>query len=240
MEPETPSPRRQVRPDGRSRRAKQQQQLRLRLLFGTIVVVVAAIVVMLVLIFQGNGSTSTSTAGGTPGTGPGLTTPSALKPSQAPQLAVGTAAPDFNLATVDGKHYKLSTMRGSVVLLEYFALWCPHCQNETSTIAQLYTGFTPKGVKIFSILANPYRQDYETTGDTAPARASDVTAFAAQFKVKNPILIDPAFSSTTAMAAFSYPAIYVIDAKGIIRFADSGEVPYATLADALNHAAVNA
>ena len=234
MRPQTPSPHRAGVGRSATVRAK-QQQLRLRLLLGAIGVVVVAIVAMVVLIVQG-GSTSTNTKGSTPG----ITTPSALRSSQAPLLAVGTKAPDFNLATVDGKHYTLSGMRGSVVLLEYFALWCPHCQNEASTLAQLYVDFAPKGVKFVFVLANPYRQDYESTGDTTPAGAADVTAFAARFNVKNPILIDPSFSDTNAMAAFSYPTIYVVDAEGIIRHASSGEVPYSVLADAINHASVMA
>ncbi len=53
-------------------------------------------------------------------------------------LATGTPAPAINaLPAADGKNYSLAQYKWQkVVVLEFFAPWCPHCQNETTTLRQ--------------------------------------------------------------------------------------------------------
>jgi peroxiredoxin len=233
---ERPAKRQSGAPLTPSRRAAQrvrQQQRRMRLLLGTIVVVVVAIVAVLVVVSQTSQSSTSKVRG--------VATPSALNPGSN-LLAVGSRAPDFALTSVNGTHYKLSSMRGSTVFLEYFAVWCPVCHAEAPTIDQLNTDFSPKGVKVLGILANPFGPNYDTSNrtDPTPAQKQDLLAYQKTYGVKFPLLIDPTFANVNAMGANSYPTLYVIDGAGIVRYANSGGIGYQELADALNKAATRA
>ena len=155
-------------------------------------------------------------------------------------LTVGTKAPDFTLSTVGGKSYKLSALRGHPVLLEFFAVWCPHCQHEAPILNQLDKSYTSKGLQTLSILANQYGNNYELSGqtDTRPVDKSDISWFQSTFKVAHPMLIDPDFAQTNQYGASSYPTIYILDKNGVIRYTNGalGDIPYQTLAKAVDAA----
>lgn len=170
-------------------------------------------------------------------TGKGLTDPKALNPKQQ-LLTVGSAAPNFDLATVDGKRYTLAGQRGHAVVLEFFAVWCPNCQAQAPRMAQLHDAFASRGVQTLSVLANPYGKNYESSGqsDLRLADSGDINWFAQQFSVKTPIVIDARFGTVNAYGAYEYPTLYIIDAKGVIRYAHYGQTPYGTLASAMQAA----
>jgi peroxiredoxin len=164
----------------------------------------------------------------------GLVSASDLNPGQQP-LKVGTQAPNFTLSTLDNKKYQLSSLKGKPVLLEFFAVWCPHCQNEAPILNQLDQNFGPKGLQTLAILASPYGKNYDTSGgnDLSIVKSSDVTWFDQNFGVHHPTLIDPKFTTVNAYNASSYPTIYVLDKQGKIRYANSGDQTYASLASAI-------
>ena len=66
-------------------------------------------------------------------------------------LKPGTEAPDFALATPDGKTVKLSDMRGKYVVLDFWATWCPDCRKDSPYIMSLYEKFAPKGVEFVGV-----------------------------------------------------------------------------------------
>lgn len=150
-------------------------------------------------------------------------------------LKKGATAPNFDLATIDGQHYRLSDQRGHPVLLEFFAVWCPHCQAEAPLLNQLDKHFASKGLRTFSILASPYGKDYDTSGgtDTRLADKSDLTWFKNTYSVAHPILIDPKFATVNKYGFPGYPGIYILNGAGKVTYTDSGEVSYQTLADAV-------
>jgi peroxiredoxin len=172
-----------------------------------------------------------------PPQGPGLTDPNKLYPV-ANQIAVGKTAPNFTLKDINGHKYTLSKERGHPVLLEFFAVYCPICQAEAPTIAQIQKTYGPKGVVVWSILSNPYGRDYENSGgtDTRLANKGDMTWFAQHFNVHHPQLVDPNFHVVNEYGIQAYPGLYVIDPKGKVVFSKSGNYPYQTLADNLNTA----
>ncbi|MGH2410370.1 MAG: TlpA disulfide reductase family protein, partial [Chloroflexota bacterium] len=141
-------------------------------------------------------------------------------------------------STVDGQQYKLSDLKGKTVLLEFFAVWCPHCQRESTVINQLDTNFGPKGLQTLAVLASPYGRNYDTSGgsDTSIVTKSDVRWFEKTFGVQHPTLIDPTFATVNTYNATSYPTLYVVDRKGVIRYANTGEQPYSALAAAITAA----
>ena len=57
------------------------------------------------------------------------------------QLCEGQAAPLFDIKTLDGRRIRLQDLRGKIVLLAFWALWCGECTNEVPRLKELYKAF---------------------------------------------------------------------------------------------------
>ena len=224
------------RPEGRRARqraeqAQAQQRRRLTMILGAVTaLIIAAIVVAAILLNQA------------PSQSGALTNPNAFNPTSRP-LKVGDTAPNFDLPTVNGTRYSLAAQRGHVVLLELFAVWCPHCQREAAILNQIEQHFGPSGLRAMAILASPYGRNYDISGQTdlSPATAADVTWFKNTFKVTHPLLIDHNYATvnTYGLVNNGYPTIYILDGHGVVRYAVSGDQPYQQLATAIGAASAH-
>ena len=66
-------------------------------------------------------------------------------------IGVGMEAPDIALADADGNIRHLSSLRGKVVLVDFWASWCRPCRMENPNVVRLYQRFHDKGFEIFSV-----------------------------------------------------------------------------------------
>lgn len=57
---------------------------------------------------------------------------------------VGTVAPDFKMKTIDGKNFKLSSLKGKFVVLDFWASWCPDCRRDMPEMTRIYNRFKDK------------------------------------------------------------------------------------------------
>lgn len=67
------------------------------------------------------------------------------------KTAVGVEAPDFTLNDPDGKPVQLSSLRGKVVLIDFWASWCGPCRQENPNVVRLYKQYQPKGFEILGV-----------------------------------------------------------------------------------------
>lgn len=65
--------------------------------------------------------------------------------------AEGKIAPDFTLTNTAGETVTLSSLRGSPVLINFWATWCVPCGEEMPFMEQVYQTYTPKGLVFLSI-----------------------------------------------------------------------------------------
>jgi peroxiredoxin len=92
-------------------------------------------------------------ASGVAGAGGGAAEPAGLL--DAAPLAIGSVAPDFELATVEGGRARLSEFRGRTVVLNFWASWCPPCRAEMAEFERLYRERLPRADLV--VLAVDYR-----------------------------------------------------------------------------------
>jgi cytochrome c biogenesis protein CcmG/thiol:disulfide interchange protein DsbE len=67
----------------------------------------------------------------------------------------GKAAPDFSLTTIDGKDVKLSDMKGKVVMIDFWATWCPPCRKSLPHLQSVATNkeMADKGLVVWAVNA---------------------------------------------------------------------------------------
>lgn len=67
------------------------------------------------------------------------------------QPTIGGQAPDINLKNVDGTPISLSSLKGKVVIIDFWATWCSPCRVANKTLVKLYEKYKDKGLEIYSI-----------------------------------------------------------------------------------------
>ena len=115
-------------------------------------------------------------------------------------------APDFSLPDMDGKLHKLSDYRGKVVLLNFWASWCPPCRREMPSMEKLFLSL--KG-KPFQVLACDQQEDSDT-----------VFSFTGQLDPEPtfPLLLDSKSAVSEAFGVPGLPTTFLIDKTGRIAY----------------------
>ena len=106
---------------------------------------------------------------------------------------------NFTLKDLDGKQWTLKDLKGSVVLVNFWATWCPPCRKEMPDLDALYRRFRAKGLVILSI------------SDEAEAK---VRSFLADKHYTYPILLDPGRKVNDTFAIEGIPKSFVYDREG--------------------------
>ncbi len=132
-----------------------------------------------------------------------------------PPLPAGTHAPNFVTTTLQGKPLSLKSLRGKVVLLDYWATWCGPCQMATPTLESLHKKFGSRGLRVVGLSVDD------------PGTAAQVKPFVKAFGITYTVSASPLANGRAQYAyhVHGIPSQFLIDKKGIVRWSQSGFSP---------------
>jgi len=129
--------------------------------------------------------------------------------SEDPQFATATAKlkaddasrqhADFTLTDLQGKAWSLKDLRGKVVLVNFWATWCPPCRKEIPDLETLYNRFKGHGLVILAISD----EDFDK-----------VKPFIAERNVTYPVLLDPGRKVNELFQVVGIPKTFIYDRSG--------------------------
>ncbi len=125
------------------------------------------------------------------------------------KVRLNEPAPDFALPTGEGTRIQLASLRGKVVLLNFWATWCPPCRAEMPVLESAYRRYGDDGFVVLAV----------DVGETA----EQVRAFREEFGITFPTVLDPG-PVADAYGVLGIPTSFFLDREGVVRLRWSGPV----------------
>jgi cytochrome c biogenesis protein CcmG/thiol:disulfide interchange protein DsbE len=126
---------------------------------------------------------------------------------------IGTAAPDFTVQDTDRK-VTLTELRGKVVVLNFWATWCPPCIEEMPSLVQMQQQLKNKGVEVLAVSIDVDENAYHK--------------FLKDYGVDLLTVRDPDQKSSNLYGTYKWPETYIIDRNGVLRRKFIGAVNWNT------------
>ncbi len=127
----------------------------------------------------------------------------------------GKEAPDFTLETLDGETIRLSDLRGKIVLINFWATWCPPCREEMPALQAAYEKHRDEGFLILGV-------DLQEAPDT-------VRAFRDEFGITFPLLLDRDGAVFNLYRIQAIPTSFFVDPQGTIQVLHVGPMTLTTI-----------
>ena len=155
---------------------------------------------------------------------PSLSEEAASTPSSAPLTAtlIGAEAPDFTLQSIDGRRVSLRDFRGKVVIVDFWASWCPPCRAEMPYLEELQKRFAGKGLVVLGLDSG---EDSQT-----------VSQFAKEESYTFTLLLGGQPGAETSYYVGALPTTFIVNRQGKILYQNDGFGPPAELLSAVENA----
>lgn len=117
-------------------------------------------------------------------------------------------APNFKLKTLDNKTIRLSSYKGKVVYLDFWASWCEPCRKSFPEMRKLQRKYKKKGLRVITINLDKDKKE--------------LRRFLREFRINFPVALDPQGKIARRYGVKAMPSSYLIDRKGRIRYVHLG------------------
>jgi peroxiredoxin len=111
-------------------------------------------------------------------------------------------APAFTLMSIDGGQQRISDFKGKIILLNFWATWCPNCREEMPSLEKLWEKYRSKGLVVIAISVDRNR--------------GEIRSFAQEQGLTFPILLDPDGAVRKEYEITALPMTYIIGKDGKI------------------------
>ncbi len=115
-------------------------------------------------------------------------------------VGVGDSAPGFRITTDKGLQITPSEFGGKVLVLNFWASWCPPCVQEAPSLSEFAKQLAPAGVVVLAVSVDQNQSQYE--------------AFIKKFQVAFQTVRDPEQNLSYKYGTFQFPESYIIDRSG--------------------------
>jgi len=130
---------------------------------------------------------------------------SSMTAGRIPSPRQGFSAPGFTLEELEGEVVSLSDLRGQVVVINFWASWCPPCREEMPALERVYREIRSEGVELLAV--NTTYQDSLT----------EARSFVERYDLTFPILVDAEGEAARRYQLRALPSTFFVDADGVIR-----------------------
>jgi thiol-disulfide isomerase/thioredoxin len=131
---------------------------------------------------------------------------------------IGMSAPDIaNDTWLNGAPLHLSDLRGKVVMVEFWTFGCHNCQNVEPYVKQWHQKYAGRGFVVIGVHSPEFPREREI---------ENVTRYIKEHDIQFPVPIDNDFSTWNKYGNRYWPAMYLIDKQGVIRYVRIGEGGY--------------
>lgn len=125
----------------------------------------------------------------------------------------GNIAPGFTLSDINGNKVRLSDLKGRVVMVEFWATWCPPCRESAPVLNGLYKKYRDRG---FTLLAVSIDKGQDVN--------ADVSSFVKELSISYPVLLDTD-DVYLSYKVINVPSSFILDKDGRIAHSHVGNLP---------------
>lgn len=125
-----------------------------------------------------------------------------------PSIAIAKPTPNVVVHTAAGLTVRLADYKGKVVLIDFWASWCPPCKTSFPALDALFRAYQEKGLEVLAVNVDERPQDAAAFLDAHPHRLT--------------VLYDAKGMSPLAFGVKGMPSSFLIDRAGSIRFTHMG------------------
>ncbi|HEV2201698.1 MAG TPA: TlpA disulfide reductase family protein [Bryobacteraceae bacterium] len=118
-------------------------------------------------------------------------------------VKAGDLAPDFRIVTDSGKTVTRADFGGKLLVLNFWASWCPPCVEETPSLNAFQKQLAPDGVVVLGVSIDANEKLYHQ--------------FVDRYKIAFPTARDPDANISASYGTFQIPESYIIDRTGRVR-----------------------